>query len=198
MPRLVEHGQRRAEILEAVWRVVRARGLEQTTTRAIAEEAGCSLSVLAHYFGGKDEIILSAQTAVYERIVQRAFRLGGDLFGLAALEQALLAGLPLDEERVADAQVTVAFASAALSRPLLADARRRSHHEIRRLLYGCLAEARELDELGDGVTDSDVVDEFIVLVEGIGLFGLLDGPPDNGMNRRLTRLASDFVARLRR
>jgi AcrR family transcriptional regulator len=198
MPKLVEHTQRRGEILEAVWRVVRAKGLEQTTTRAIAEEAGCSLSVLAHYFGGKDEIIVQAQTAVYERIVRRAFRIGGSLLGLAALEQALSAALPFDEEREADIRVTVAFAGAALSHPRLAEARRRSHHDIRRQLYGCLAEARELNELRDTVSDSDVVDEFIVIVEGSGLFGLLDGPPDSDMNRRLTRIATTFVERLRR
>lgn len=198
MATLAELGPRRLEILEAVWRVVRAKGLEHTTTRAIADEAGCSLSVLAHHFGGKDEIILQAQTAIYERIVQRAFRAGGDLMGLAALGQALRAALPFDEERVADAHVTVAFASAALSQPALADGRRRSHHDIRRLLYGCLAEARDLGELRDDLTDSDVVDEFIVIVEGSGLFGLLTVQPDDNMSRRLNRLADAFVERLRR
>lgn len=110
MPKLVDHERRRAELLAATWRVVRARGVEGTTTRAIADEAGCSLSVLAHFLGGKDDILVAAQTAVYQRIVTRAFGLGGDLSGLAALRAALDAVLPLDEERTADAHVNVAFA----------------------------------------------------------------------------------------
>ncbi|HWS38283.1 MAG TPA: TetR family transcriptional regulator, partial [Actinoplanes sp.] len=102
MPRLVDHDLRRAELLAAAWRVVRTRGVEGTTTRAIADEAGCSLSVLAHFLGGKDDILVAAQKAVYDRIVERAFEIGGDLFGLDGLRAALEAVLPLDEERAAD------------------------------------------------------------------------------------------------
>jgi AcrR family transcriptional regulator len=198
MPKLADHEQRRAEILEATWHVVRERGLEATTTRAIAAKAGCSLSILAHYFDGKDDIVQSAQTALYERIVERAFRISKDLFGLAALRQALEAALPIDQERIADAHLNVAFAGMALSRPMLTEVRRRSHREMRRLLYICLAEARDLNELRDDVVDENVVDEFIVLVEGSAMFGLIDGPADADSGRRLGRLADAFVARLAR
>jgi AcrR family transcriptional regulator len=198
MPKLADHDERRAAILGATWTVVRERGLEATTTRAIAAEAGCSLSILAHYFDGKDDIVRSAQIALYDRIVQRAFRIGGDLLGLAALRQALAAALPLDPERIADAHLNVAFAGLALSRPLLTEARRHSHATMRRLLHICLAEARELDELRDGVRDEDVIDEFIVLVEGSAMFGLIDGPADADTGRRLERLADAFIARLAR
>jgi AcrR family transcriptional regulator len=198
VPKLADHDERRTAILEATWTVVRERGLEATTTRAIAAQAGCSLSILAHYFDGKDDIVQSAQTALYERIVQRAFRIGGDLLGLAALRQALEAALPLDPERIADAHLNVAFAGLALSRPMLTAVRRSSHREMRRLLYMCLNEARELDELRAGVVDDDVVDEFMVLVEGSAMFGLIDGPDDDDAGRRLGRLADAFVARLAR
>ncbi|GIF15180.1 TetR/AcrR family transcriptional regulator [Actinoplanes teichomyceticus] len=198
MPRLVDREARRAELLAATWRVVRARGVEGTTTRAIADEAGCSLSVLAHFLGGKDDILVAAQQAVYERIVERAFRLGGDRYGLAALRAALDAVLPLDPERAADAHVNVAFAGAALSHPRLAESRRRSHRAIRGHLHNCLREARERDELRTGVTDEAVIDDFIILVEGSTLLSLVDGWAEEGRAERLTRLADDFVSQLRR
>jgi AcrR family transcriptional regulator len=198
VPRLVDHEVRRAELLAAAWRVVRARGVEGTTTRAIADEAGCSLSVLAHFLGGKDDILVAAQKAVYDQIVERAFRIGGELLGLAALRAALDAVLPLDPERAADAHVNVAFAGAALSHPRLAESRRESHRTIREHLHTCLREARQLDELRAGVADEAVIDDFIILVEGSTLLSLVDGWAEEGRAERLTRLADDFVNQLRR
>jgi AcrR family transcriptional regulator len=198
VPRLVDHDVRRAELLSAAWRVVQARGVEGTTTRAIADEAGCSLSVLAHFLGGKDDILVAAQRAVYDRIVERAFRIGGDLYGLAGLRAALDAVLPIDAERAADAHVNVAFAGAALSHPLLAESRRESHRAIRVHLRTCLREARDLDELRPGVADEAVIDDFIILVEGSSLLSLVDGWAEEGRAERLTRLADSFVNQLRR
>lgn len=198
MPRLVDHELRRAELLAATWRVVRARGVEGTTTRAIADEAGCSLSVLAHFLGGKDDILVAAQKAVYDRIVERAFRIGQDRDGLAGLRAALEAVLPLDEERAADAHVNVAFAGAALSHPRLAESRRQSHRDIRVHLRNCLREAREMDELRPGVDAEAVIDDFIILVEGSTLLSLVDGWAEEGRAERLFRLATTFVDQLRR
>ncbi|GLY05922.1 hypothetical protein Acsp01_63010 [Actinoplanes sp. NBRC 101535] len=194
----MDHELRRAELLAAAWRVVRARGVEGTTTRAIADEAGCSLSVLAHFLGGKDDILVAAQKAVYDRIVERAFQLGGDLFGLEALRAALDSVLPLDAERAADAHVNVAFAGAALSHPRLAESRRDSHRAIRVHLITCLHEARELGELRAGVDDDAVIDDFIILVEGSSLLSLVDGWAEEGRAERLSRLAGQFVDQLRR
>ncbi|BEL10250.1 hypothetical protein Q0Z83_084410 [Actinoplanes sichuanensis] len=197
VPKLVDHDLRRAELLAAAWRVVRARGVEGTTTRAIADEAGCSLSVLAHFLGGKDDILVAAQKAIYDRIVERAFEIGGDLFGLDGLRAALEAVLPLDSERAADAHVNVAFAGAALSHPRLAESRRDSHRAIRVHLINCLREARELGELRAGVDDEAVIDDFIILVEGSTLLSLVDGWAEEGRADRLSRLANQFVDQLR-
>ena len=197
MRRREDHARRRAEIVDAALRVLGRAGLDGATTRAIADEAGCTLSVLAHYFGGKDGLLVAAQTAVYDRIVERAFRTGGELLGLAALSAALDAALPLDAERMADAAANVAFAAEALSHPELAEARRRSRQEIRRVLYGCLSEARQVDELRDGVEDAAVVQEFFTLVEGSALQVGLDSA-DPAVSRRAAALAAALVDGLRR
>jgi AcrR family transcriptional regulator len=189
---LVDHAQRRAELLSAACRVVRLRGIEGTTTRAIADEAGCSLSVLAHFLGGKEEILVAAQQAVSDRLVERAVRTGDGQVGLHALGATLHAVLPLDEERAADAQVSTAFAGAALSYPRLAEARRAAHRRLREHLCACLREARELGELRPGVSDEDAIDEFIVLVEGSTLLTLVEGRGEG-----LARLARAFLDQLR-
>jgi AcrR family transcriptional regulator len=57
MPKDVDHGLRRAEVAEAARRVVLRRGLERTTVRDVAAEAGWSTGVLAHYFEGKNDLL---------------------------------------------------------------------------------------------------------------------------------------------
>ena len=60
MPKIVDHAERRREVLDATWRVIGREGLEAATVRRIAAEAGCSIGVLAHYFQDKEDILISA------------------------------------------------------------------------------------------------------------------------------------------
>ena len=59
MPKIVDHDERREEILQAAIRVIDSVGLDNTTTRAIALESGYSNGVLSHYFQDKDDILQS-------------------------------------------------------------------------------------------------------------------------------------------
>ncbi len=198
MPRRSDHARRRAEITAAAWRVIRRAGIDGATTRAIAAEAGCSLSVLAHFFGAKEDLLVAAQTAMYDRIVERALDAVGERGGLDALAGALDSALPLDEERAFDAAVNVAFAAAALSDPALAAARIGAHERIRELLDAPIAQARAAGELREDLDAVAVADEFIVLVEGGILLGLVDADLGDELTARLTRVAGAFIARLRR
>jgi AcrR family transcriptional regulator len=197
MPRTVDHALRRAELVEASWRVIRARGIHGTTTRAIAAEADTSLSVLAHFFGAKEDVLVASQTLIYERIIDRAYRFAGPLQGIDGLRAALEAALPFDEDRAFDAEVNVAFAAAALSDPALAEARRRSHARIRELLADTIGEARATGDLRNGLTDLDIGDEFIATVEGGALLALVDIDEDEQIATRLERLVESFIARVR-
>ncbi|MBW0103982.1 TetR/AcrR family transcriptional regulator, partial [Pseudonocardia sp. KRD291] len=59
MPKIVDHDQRREEILDAAIRVIGTVGIDHATTRAIARESGYSTGVLSHYFEDKDELLRS-------------------------------------------------------------------------------------------------------------------------------------------
>lgn len=187
--------ERRRLIVEATWRVLLERGLESATTRAIADEASCSLSTLAHFFTGKDEIMRTAQAAVYERMLERTLAVAGAMDGLVALEAALLATLPLDERSRHDGRVSVAFAAASLSHAGIAQARTDSHRKVREVLRVCLAEARAAGELAEHVEEERVMDEFVVLVEGSWLLDASGAADDAEATAR--DLAAAFVARLR-
>ncbi len=197
MPRIVDHAARRAAVHEALWRAIGRVGLEHASTREIAREAGLSLGALNHYFANKEEMLISAHELGFRRARDRILDTGRGKRGMDALRHALFESLPLDDERLLEAHVDVSFCAHAVTNPHLAAARRESHVELRRLLYGVLAEAREDGELGEGLRDADIVDDWVTFVDGASVQALMEGPSED-LRRRQERQAEDFLARLAR
>ncbi|MFV0286128.1 MAG: TetR family transcriptional regulator C-terminal domain-containing protein [Demequina sp.] len=88
------------------------------------------------------------------------------------------------------------FCANAVTSPRLAQARRESHIELRRLLYGVLAEAREDGDLAAGLVDSAIVDDWVTLVDGASVQALLEGPSE-GLKARQEAQAERFLEGLR-
>ena len=146
MPKIVNHGERREEVVEATRRIILREGIEAATTRAIAKEAGYSNGVLTHYFADKDDIMLSALHSSHRRIVERLRGKLAAATGLAALRELLLDNLPLDDERVQESRLEIGFWSRSMaSGPARGAARRgRGAAYLVRGLLGTAAEAGEL------------------------------------------------------
>lgn len=121
MPKKVDVAERREEIAAALYRVIVRAGVEGATVRAVAQEAGWSAGALRHYFGTQDELlrygIESQLTRIPARIEahlalppgrDRAWRLLAEL-------------LPLDDVRMAETRVWLAFASRARHEPAMTD-----------------------------------------------------------------------------
>jgi len=62
---------RRRRIIEGALRSVATRGLAATTIKTIAEEAGVSRGLLAHYYGSKDELLAAAYRHLCEVIAEQ-------------------------------------------------------------------------------------------------------------------------------
>ena len=62
---------KRTGALSATLRVIARDGLEKTTIRSIAKEAGCSAGSLAHYFRDKEDILRQALELADARISKR-------------------------------------------------------------------------------------------------------------------------------
>ena len=63
MPKIVDHAERREEILEATRRVILKRGLDGVTMRNIAAEVGKSTGLVNHYFEDKSGLLLATLEA---------------------------------------------------------------------------------------------------------------------------------------
>jgi AcrR family transcriptional regulator len=91
----------RQRITEAGLKLFGANGFEATTLDAIAAEAGISRRTFFHYFKSKDEILLSLQGSLGERLV-------------AALGEQPPTSHPLEATRQALASIVAPFGNAEL------------------------------------------------------------------------------------
>ncbi|KAA5837322.1 TetR/AcrR family transcriptional regulator [Saccharopolyspora hirsuta] len=114
MPKIVDHEERRWELVRAVWGVIRERGVAGASVRAVARRAGWSPSSVQYYFSSQSELLLFALRAISEAAEHRlrAADLPDDPRGraLAQLERLL----PTDQDAHVATEIWVAFLSLVL------------------------------------------------------------------------------------
>ncbi|GLX96992.1 TetR/AcrR family transcriptional regulator [Herbidospora sp. NBRC 101105] len=172
MPKIVNHDERREEVVAAARRIILRAGIDAATTRAIAKEAGYSNGVLTHYFADKDEILLSALRSSHRRITERLAEKLTGLTGLAALRELLLDNLPMDEERVQETGLEIGFWARSLTSPELLRTQREEAADLHLLLRTLLQSAADAGEIaGEGLDDT--AERLLALVDGLSLHRLL-------------------------
>lgn len=116
MPKRVDQDQRRRAIAEAVFAVIGDRGFGAVSLRDVASAAGVSMGSVQHYFATKDEMLAFTLQYLRERVL---YRLQVQLAQLTdpspreMVRTALRMMLPTDEPSRQEAQVNIAFFSAA-------------------------------------------------------------------------------------
>jgi AcrR family transcriptional regulator len=173
VPKVVDHDERRSEVLGAVWRVIERDGIEKTTVRAIAKEAGYSTGILVHYFEDKKDILTSALRLSHERIRARwAQKLEGRS-GLDALRELVLDNLPLDEERRLETRLEVSYWARALSSDDVLSVQRKESGELRERIAGLVREAQDRGELSTRSTAEEITVQLMALIDGLSLHATL-------------------------
>ena len=137
--------ERRAELVDAVLRVVRRDGLEQASVRNVAREAGLSMGSLRHYFVSQSELMVFAFRTVIDRIESRLARLEPEPDPRRRAERVLAELLPLDDDRRAENEVWLAFTSRAMVDPALRALRDEGYDALR---AGCRAMLTDLSAAG--------------------------------------------------
>ncbi len=173
MPKIVDHAERRREVLDATWRVIGREGLEAATVRRIAAEAGCSIGVLAHYFQDKEDILISAHQLAFARARQRILDATRDRTGLTALRAAVLEALPLDAERLLEAQVDVSFLGQTVGNEHLREVRSASNAGSRLLWRSFVVQAQEAGEVPASAEPDLLVDEIMAWIESLSIQALI-------------------------
>lgn len=171
MPRTADpdiHARRRAQLVEAVFQIVRRDGIEHVSVRAVATEAGLSMGALRHYFGTQSELLAFSLGEVERRMRDRLSNL--DVSGEPAqvLKRVLRLLVPMSPESLVEHEIWFAFVGKAVSDPTLNALNARVYDDLRELLAGALSPVLGPD------ADSDVETERIyALVDGLALHAVM-------------------------
>ena len=143
MPKVVDHQERRADIVDALWRVVRRDGIAATSVRTVADEAGLSAGALRHYFTTQSELLAVAVRSMADGVGVRVERRMGAWQaepGALGSEERLdrLVGVleevvPLGARRRAEFEVWLEMVMLARTSPDLQELAVEAHRGLRRV-----------------------------------------------------------------
>jgi AcrR family transcriptional regulator len=167
MPKVVDPEERRAEVLEATWRVIARDGLENASMRVLAREVGWSTGVLSHYFRDKDEIIRTALQRAHNKILERAVARSSEFEGAAAVLAVLSEGMPLDPDRRLAMSVEVAYWGRIMVKPELEDYQRGVYERWWRVIRDLVATAEEKGQIRAGTNCDQLTTALIATADGI-------------------------------
>lgn len=169
MPKIVDHEARRAELAEALWRVLARSGTSGATVRAVAAEAGWSRGIIEHYFASKDEMLLYACRLAAERALAQVRESRRTHVGREALRSVLLEGRSLSPKRREAAGVWLSLLSAAGRDQALAAELVRFDAEVRAVLAEIIAEMIAGGEAAAGLDPKAEADAIFAFNLGLNM-----------------------------
>ena len=167
MPRVVDHEARRAELVELTAQEIARNGLDHLTLRDVARSGGWSTGMVSHYFRDKRALL----QATFRSRAEHAGRLVLDLVegGRPPLDAFVEAVLPLDEERLLNWQVWLAFWGSAIGDPELSAAQQARHDSFHADLVSALVAEREAGRLRRDLDLDHEAMRMIMVLDGIAL-----------------------------
>jgi AcrR family transcriptional regulator len=193
VPVTVDHDARRAELAQAVWRIVVRDGVRAASVRGVAQEAGLSMGSVRHFFASQHQLLVFAVQEIVRQASERIaagteerLRMVADGRPLAAVVSLLEEVLPLDDERLIEARVWAAFTSAPISDPEMAAVRKQADDGVHQLCGEALAALTEFGLLHPE-RDRDLETSRIhALLDGLTLHLMLGAAElDDGLVRLL-------------
>ncbi|WP_055476173.1 TetR/AcrR family transcriptional regulator [Gordonia sp. HS-NH1] len=193
MPKLIDRDERRAEIAEALWRIVLREGASGISVREVAAEADISVGSLRHVFADKEELLEFSMRLIYERVELRLRRHERIRNPLRWAEAVLSEALPLDDERRVEMHVNMAMISESVAHPGLATAAREAHDGLRSLCRTVLSVLDEHGLIGSGRDLDSQAIALHALVDGLAMHLLL---ADTDSPARVRRVLGDYLTGL--
>jgi TetR/AcrR family transcriptional repressor of bet genes len=192
MPARGDHQQRRQQVARIAADLVAAGGLAAATHRRIAEAAGCSTTVVSHYFTDKRDLVTATYRQVGDRVATRVETARSSEDRLVAILEALL---PLDEDRTRDWRLLFTFLGLAATDAELTAEQRDRAAAARAQIETALTIDKQAGRLPPDTDVPSAARFLLSLVLGMGMQALFD-PAEWPLDRMRTAIA-DAVARIR-
>lgn len=197
MPKVIDHDQRRAEIVQATWRSIAERGIQATTMRELARELGLSNGAIGYYFPHKRAILTAAFEYVFEATNRRFAHTqrSSGATGIDALRAFLHEALPIDQERRLEARIVIPFLEfAAVDDDLAALFQDRMNEWLHQLTV-FLQQAVDAGAARSGLDVPAAAALIVSTITGIQSMGVL--MPHTLTPEKLLALADSLIAGLR-
>ena len=117
MPKIVDHEQRRTEIIYALWQVIYEQGIHAASYQAVARAAGISVGRIQHYFASKQDLVRAGCQAIVDTAESVHFERTEALEPLDALTELLIQPLPRTEALRLGISVWYAYLARATADP---------------------------------------------------------------------------------
>jgi AcrR family transcriptional regulator len=178
VPKIVDHEQRRAEIVGALWQVIAAHGIEGVSLRVVAEAAGISIGRIQHYFASREALVLAGLELLIAQAVA-AYDETADAPPRDRLLHILVQQVPRTEPGRIGVTVWYAYLATAITdarvREVLAEALRVGEAE-------CAAHVRAIRGARDAEEARAVARRLLALSDGLTLRVLVEGlDPDDAI-----------------
>lgn len=195
MPKIIDHDQRRRDIVEVAKSIILKGGFEAATMRSIAAEAGFANGALKHYFPGKESIVAATfETVLLEHDAWLQKSISDGQTAEDALRNLLEGTLPSTPEEITSGRVLLALWEYAMSNDALTTLYRTHLARWREMLVTRMQAARDAGAIRDQDFEA-AANEYISVVVGATVINLMY--PDGERIADYRAYIDQFLARLR-
>jgi AcrR family transcriptional regulator len=194
MPRVVDGDERRAELIAATSAEIATRGLANVTLRSVARARGWTTGIVTHYFTDKRELLM----ATFRDRADRARRYIEEQVtnGVRPLDAAIDAALPVDDERMLDWRVFLAYMGASIGEEELDALLRDRQERFRDTLRAGIVDEIAAGRLPARVDPDHAVTGLLATLNGVATLAVL--APDRWPPALQRAVVADQLASLGR
>jgi len=173
MPKIVDHDEKRKQIAEAAWNIIRKEGVEKASIRRAAAEAGMSSGALRHYFSTQDEMLLFIMNYYLEEGKKRSQNKEWSENPVQAVEEVLLELVPIDEEKKIETSVWWILALRSLTSDTIKDKKDEMTDGTYELANSMIEILALKGVLSDSMNAELEKSRLTALIEGLSIHALL-------------------------
>lgn len=190
MAKRIDRDQRKADLAEAVWRVIRERGISAVSVRVIAEDAGVAVGSLRHLFPKRADLLRYSAELMVERATRRIRELAPEENPIIRAEAVIRELLPLTPESRAELEVNIALIAETPALPELAEVRDAATQKLGQACQLIVASLH-----GEARPDQeDAARRLHALIDGLAIHLLMQPASDDVT--WATRIISEEISRL--
>jgi len=178
VPKIIDHDQRRLEIVLATKKLIIEGGFQAATMREIAAAAGYANGALKRYFDGKDDILMATSRYATSVLIERLQQTVQGLQGLDAVSAIFEQTMPDREDNRELARVLITFWERSIGHRELSRVFRRNLNPWRQMTTMYLSQAAQNGELAGQVDPQTLADELLTLTVGAHVMVQLNNRED--------------------